>query len=742
VAFSVGQQVCGRYEIREGVDPHPLGLTYRAFDHEIGIEVALRVIPPALLPDEFVRRTFIRQLGRARGLSHPNLVRFYDVACEGSLVVVALQWVPGPTVREALDERQRFTTAEARQLLHGVAAAIGHAHGHGVVLGDVWPEAILRLPEGVKLSSVGIGLALPRRRYLDAVRGTVAYRYLAPEIRNGLAAEPRADVYSLGALAAEVLSGEAPTEEGALPPLGGAAAPLGKVLARALAADPLQRHASVAALGQEIEAGLARGARARRRRLPPSEPSSEATRQVTEEELRQIQGQEVTRRGTAEEIFRLREQMADPADDLELEPEVIETLEPDATLDDDEEDGPEMELQLELVAPPEDELRGGSDTERVPLVDPDNTAPARRWAMPVEEAPPETAAPPPQLLVVAPSDHDEDEDIETRRIERIPSLEELAPVKPVPTLPVVPAPPRLPEARAPLPPPRLPEPLRAPPPLAALPSLAPRRSAPPQTEVVAPLGRSSRPPRRRRGPLTGALLILGAVATATTVMVALWLHLRQLERSRVGAEKQRLAEELNASAGAMRRTPPAPTVERPKTEAAAAAAPAAAAGAAASEGPCPLGARLARSRSAHYCIDVYEYPGGKTIPRTNVSFDEAGRLCALRGERLCSEREWEEGCRGKGHASYPYGQSFDPTRCNTRSNGGEIAPAGTFLDCRSAAGAYDMSGNVAEWVSSGANRGGSAQSNNPVVRCSTVTRTPSRAGGPFVGFRCCTDARQ
>jgi formylglycine-generating enzyme required for sulfatase activity len=145
-----------------------------------------------------------------------------------------------------------------------------------------------------------------------------------------------------------------------------------------------------------------------------------------------------------------------------------------------------------------------------------------------------------------------------------------------------------------------------------------------------------------------------------------------------------------------------------------------------------------------YCIDLYEYPGGRTIPRTQVSYSEAAQLCQGRGERLCTEWEWEHACRGRGGASYPYGQSFDPTRCNTRGQGSEIAPAGTFTTCRSATGAYDMSGNVAEWVSSGrgpAQKGGSALSTNPFTRCSHTVRNLPPEGGPWVGFRCCTDPR-
>jgi hypothetical protein len=151
---------------------------------------------------------------------------------------------------------------------------------------------------------------------------------------------------------------------------------------------------------------------------------------------------------------------------------------------------------------------------------------------------------------------------------------------------------------------------------------------------------------------------------------------------------------------------------------------------------CPLGMALVKL-SSPFCIDLYEYPGGRTIPRTGVSFAEAGRLCGLRGARLCADGEWERACRGAGGASYPYGQVYDDERCNANHAGEPVAEAGSFPRCRSLSGAYDMSGNVAEWVASGAVRGGSVGGGAALTRCSHAVRGVPLAGAPEVGFRCC-----
>jgi formylglycine-generating enzyme required for sulfatase activity len=152
---------------------------------------------------------------------------------------------------------------------------------------------------------------------------------------------------------------------------------------------------------------------------------------------------------------------------------------------------------------------------------------------------------------------------------------------------------------------------------------------------------------------------------------------------------------------------------------------------------------MAELSSPHrFCIDQYEYPGGRTIPRTSISLEDATQICASRGLRLCTDPEWEQACRGPSGASYPYGSHFDGQRCNTGGKGSAaILPAGSMQHCRSQAGAYDMSGNVSEWTSGGSQRGGSAQSAAFTSRCSHVIKGADKNGASDVGFRCCRDQR-
>ena len=128
-----------------------------------------------------------------------------------------------------------------------------------------------------------------------------------------------------------------------------------------------------------------------------------------------------------------------------------------------------------------------------------------------------------------------------------------------------------------------------------------------------------------------------------------------------------------------------------------------------------------------YCIDRYEAPGAGSLPK-RVSLAAARAGCAARGFRLCTAREWRRGCGGR----FPYGSSYRAGRCNTGSKG--LVASGSLSRCRSAAGLYDMAGNAAEWVESGAALGGDFGAAQAKVGCSAPSLRPASAG-----YRCCSD---
>jgi formylglycine-generating enzyme required for sulfatase activity len=146
---------------------------------------------------------------------------------------------------------------------------------------------------------------------------------------------------------------------------------------------------------------------------------------------------------------------------------------------------------------------------------------------------------------------------------------------------------------------------------------------------------------------------------------------------------------------------------------------------------------LARSGKA-YCVDAHEYPGNGRTPKVNVTFDAAAGLCKAAGKRLCTDGEWQRTCGG----AFPYGKQFDAGRCNTEDADGEarsLSATGRFPRCRSAVGAYDMSGNAAEWTADQTVRGGDYTSADEDAACSAGGKRAAGSARPSIGFRCCAD---
>jgi eukaryotic-like serine/threonine-protein kinase len=156
-----------------------------------------------------------------------------------------------------------------------------------------------------------------------------------------------------------------------------------------------------------------------------------------------------------------------------------------------------------------------------------------------------------------------------------------------------------------------------------------------------------------------------------------------------------------------------------------------------------------------FYIDIYEYPNQQgVLPKVNITYGQADKLCAAISKRLCSEQEWQRAATGPENYPYSYGEIFESARCNTPQHendlwigGASLAPSGAFAQCHNSYGLYDMVGNVWEWTSSWyspdkkwrAVRGGS------YFHSANMSRTDARYGRylddeyhlDLVGFRCC-----
>jgi len=219
-----GQWVNRRYLVQDRIAEGGMGVVFQALDTHRRCSVALKVLRPSLALQQAATLRFFREARAAGRLSHPNIVALFDfgVSMEGWLFL-AMERVQGETLALRLSRRGHLSVAEALLTAHGIAEALVHAHAHGVVHRDLKPENIVigsQDPDGGNVKVLDFGIAaiadLPVRGALERgeVLGTPAY--MSPEQVRGDVVDPRSDLYSLGLLLFEMVSGRPPFE-GATP---------------------------------------------------------------------------------------------------------------------------------------------------------------------------------------------------------------------------------------------------------------------------------------------------------------------------------------------------------------------------------------------------------------------------------------------------------------------------------------------------------------------------------------------
>lgn len=200
-----------RFELQEALGSGGMATVYRAWDRATQRLCAIKVLSDLLSRDEEFRQRFRREAEAARGLTHPRIVAVYDYGEAGPHHYIAMEYVAGGTVRDALRHGGVFREGEALRIAAEVADALAYAHSLGVVHRDIKPHNVLLTEDGrVKVADFGIA------RTLDAASltrtGTVmgSAQYLAPEQARGDHAGPASDLYALGIVLFEMLAGRVP----------------------------------------------------------------------------------------------------------------------------------------------------------------------------------------------------------------------------------------------------------------------------------------------------------------------------------------------------------------------------------------------------------------------------------------------------------------------------------------------------------------------------------------------------
>jgi DNA-binding CsgD family transcriptional regulator/signal transduction histidine kinase len=189
-----------------------MGIVYRAHDETLDRDVAVKFLLPERFAGEEARARFLREARAIARLSHPNVMTLYDVGRDDPWYYLVLEHIPGQDLHDAMVERGGpLSVQEAVRAMRGALEALAYAHGLGIVHRDVKPENIMLTPDGqVKVTDFGLALIRGDARLTqeDVLVGTVLY--LAPEVIAGQPAAGRADLYAVGAVLYELLTGRPP----------------------------------------------------------------------------------------------------------------------------------------------------------------------------------------------------------------------------------------------------------------------------------------------------------------------------------------------------------------------------------------------------------------------------------------------------------------------------------------------------------------------------------------------------
>jgi serine/threonine-protein kinase len=201
----------GRYHILDRIAAGGMGEVFRARDAVLDREVAIKVLHRSLAGDQGFVERFRREARAAAGISHPNIVNVHDWGAVDGIYYMVMEYVDGRAVRELLNAQGRLAPAQTADVLRQTLLALEHAHGRGIVHRDVKPENILVTVDGtVKVADFGLARAFADGRQTQAGTVTGTVQYLAPEQIRGEPADPRSDLYSLGIVAFELLTGRLP----------------------------------------------------------------------------------------------------------------------------------------------------------------------------------------------------------------------------------------------------------------------------------------------------------------------------------------------------------------------------------------------------------------------------------------------------------------------------------------------------------------------------------------------------
>ena len=207
----IGKILGERYRLQEKIGEGGMALVYKGTDTLLGRTVAVKILRENLTGDKELVRSFRREALSAANLSHPNIVNVYDVGQENNLYYIVMEYIDGQTLKDLILEKGTLPPSQVVSIAIQICEALEEAHKHNTVHRDIKPHNILITPAGrIKVADFGIarGVTNTTITYTSTIIGSV--HYLSPEQASGKPAEERSDIYSLGIVLYEMLTGTVP----------------------------------------------------------------------------------------------------------------------------------------------------------------------------------------------------------------------------------------------------------------------------------------------------------------------------------------------------------------------------------------------------------------------------------------------------------------------------------------------------------------------------------------------------
>ncbi|WP_209372558.1 protein kinase domain-containing protein [Brevibacterium renqingii] len=205
----IGTVLNDRYRIDAKVARGGMAMVYRGTDLRLDREIAIKVMHEHLISDETFVERFRREAINAGRLTHPNLVAIHDQARDGDIVYLVMEYLPSVTLRRELKHRGTFTPRQAIVVLDAILAALEAVHSTGIIHRDLKPDNVLLGTDGqVKLADFGLARAVTTATTTKTLIGTVGY--VAPELVTRAGADSRTDLYTVGIMFYEMLTGAQP----------------------------------------------------------------------------------------------------------------------------------------------------------------------------------------------------------------------------------------------------------------------------------------------------------------------------------------------------------------------------------------------------------------------------------------------------------------------------------------------------------------------------------------------------